>query len=306
MNTNEPLRPWVARDSIKNSSSLAQISFLSLASGMIKSLIESGQELVADMKQELTLIENYSLCIQRHGEQINYYKYNRSDRSRVGISKDTDLVNELARRAFLENRIKATEANARRLLKALECAEGLRDEARLRKKLGKYADAGLDLSRILFTKEQNEWIDAPYSPNPYYPENRRYPTGGGMMMRSKSEVAIGNMLESIGWPYRYDDLVMIRGGHDGTMPKRDSCFADFKVPNLIGGITLHEHFGAFQIDQYSDNALARLNDYRNFRVYELPDQAVRPKEFTWSLEADLREKSLMRQVIRRMLLPCGL
>ncbi|MBR0457007.1 MAG: hypothetical protein IJJ01_10100 [Firmicutes bacterium] len=296
---------WTARKSVINCSGLAQLNFLKMLSGSIRELVVAEQTQIDLMKQELALLREASLNLHCSGENRNFYSYDRSRGKAVGITGDLDLVYELARRAFLENRIRAMEDNARRLLKVVECSEGLVHERMLQKRLGRFQQAGLDLSRILFTKEQNEWIDAPYSPNPYYPENRQYPTDGGMLMRSKSETTIGNSLEAIGWPYRYDDLVMIRGGHGGEMPHRSSYYSDFKVPNVIGGITVHEHFGAFQIDQYSDNALVRLNDYRNFRVYELPNQAVRPEEFTWSLEADLREKSLMRQMIRRMLLPCG-
>ena len=305
MQMNESHNLRTARESVKNSSGLAQLNFLSFSSKVIRSLVAVEQNQVDLMRQELALLNDSRLCIHRSGDHAHYYKYEKSDQSLVGISKDTDLVYELARRAFLENRIKATEANARRLLTVLECAEGLRDEVRLRKKLGKYADAGLDLSRILFTKEQNEWIDAPCSPNPFYQEHLKYPTKGGVLMRSNAEVAIGNVLESIGWPYRYDDLVTIQSGHTGDRPYKDSYFADIKVPNLIGGITIHEHFGAFQIENYADNSLKRLNDYRNFKVYELPEQAVLPEEFTWSLMADLRDSDLLRQVIQRMLLPCG-
>ena len=78
------------------------------------------------------------------------------------------------------------------------------------------------------------------------------------------------------------------------------------MPNLLGGITVHEHFGAFQMKNYPDNSLKRLNDYRNFEVRELPSRIVLPEEFTWSLEADLRDPVLFQRIINRMLLPSGL
>ena len=122
-------------------------------------------------------------------------------------------------------------------------------------------------------------------------------------MRSKSETIIGNYFESIGLPYRSDDVVTIYSGHTSERPFRDTYFADFKTPNLLGGITIHEHFGAFQIEKYPDNALKRLNDYRNFDVYELDYRPVKPEEFTWSLEADLQDSVSFRRLVRRILLP---
>ena len=69
------------------------------------------------------------------------------------------------------------------------------------------------------------------------------------------------------------------------------------------GITIHEHLGAFQMERYPDNALRRLNDYRDHTVFELSSRPVSSEEFTWSLEADLRSSRLFDRIIARMLLP---
>ena len=168
----------------------------------------------------------------------------------------------------------------------------------------RYADIGLDITRIIFTKEQNEWIDAPYTPNPYNVDSLKYETIGKLPVRSSSEREIGNMFEDIGLPYRSDDLVRIirNDEHQGT-PFRNTYFADFKVPNLLGGITVHEHLGAFHLENYSDNALQRLNDYHNFTVVELPGRPVGKNELTWSFESDLQGDENLKRLIARLLLP---
>ena len=295
-----------ARDSIINNSGLLQIDFLRITSDSIRTLLKADEAEVKAMQQELDLLREGSLCISKRGEGFQFSRYDRNTQKRVSIMSDRDEVNELARRMCLENRIKAIEDNARRLSAVLENADGACHEIMLQKKLGKFAAAGLDLSRILFTKEQNEWIDTPYTPNPFHPEDLKYPTTGGILTRSKSESTIGSRLELIGLPYRFDDLVTIYSERTGERPFRDNYFSDFKVPNLLGGITVHEHFGAFQMKNYPDNSLKRLNDYRNFEVRELPSRIVLPEEFTWSLEADLRDPVLFQRIINRMLLPSGL
>ena len=295
-----------ARDSIINNSGLLQIDFLRMTSDSIRTLLKADEAELKAMQQELALLREGSLCISKRGEGVQFSRYDRNTQKRVSIMSDRDEVNELARRMCLENRIKAIEDNARRLSAVLENADGARHEIMLQKKLGKFAAAGLDLSRILFTKEQNEWIDTPYTPNPFHPEDLKYPTTGGILTRSKAESTIGSRLELIGLPYRFDDLVTIYSERTGERPFRDNYFSDFKVPNLLGGITVHEHFGAFQMKNYPDNSLKRLNDYRNFEVRELPSRIVLPEEFTWSLEADLRDPVLFQRIINRMLLPSGL
>ena len=295
-----------ARDSIINKSGLLQIDFLRMTSDSIRTLLKADEAEVKAMQQELALIREGSLCISKRGEGFRFNRYDKRSQETHSITKDANQIYDLARRAFLENRIKAIEENRRRLSAVLEKADGARHEIMLQKKLGKSAAAGLDLSRILFTKEQNEWIDTPYTPNPFHPEDLKYPTTGGILTRSKSESTIGSRLELIGLPYRFDDLVIIYNERTGDRPFRENYFSDFKVPNFAGGITVHEHFGAFQMEKYPDNSLKRLNDYRNFEVRELPSRIVLPEEFTWSLEADLRDPVLFQRIINRMLLPSGL
>ena len=122
-------------------------------------------------------------------------------------------------------------------------------------------------------------------------------------MRSKSEAIIGTSLEAIGLPYRSDDLVTIISDGKSGKPFKDTYFADFKVPNFLGGITVHEHFGAFQMDKYAGNALQRLNDYHSFTVIELEGRPVEDNEFTWSFESDIRNAISIRGLIRKLLLP---
>ena len=75
------------------------------------------------------------------------------------------------------------------------------------------------------------------------------------------------------------------------------------MPNFLGGITVHEHFGAFQMDNYADNALQRLEDYRYFTVVEIEGRPVADNEFTWSFESDVSSEESRRKLIRKLLLP---
>ena len=303
MNQSNKIHSRSARESIRNDIQLTQINLLRITTEMIRDLIQTDQQQVAAMKQELALIENGNLWIHHRKERFHYSCCDLDTGKVSGITGDLDRIHSLARRTFLENRIAAIEASTRRLDRVLQATEVLRYEERFRKKMKKYSHASLDLSRILFTKEQNEWIDAFYTPNPFHQENLKYPTNGGILMRSNSEAWFGTALEQVGLPYRFDDLVVIHNDHRTDRPHRDTYFADFKIPNLIGGITIPAHFGAFQLEQYADNALYRLNDYRSFSVSELPSRTVSPEEFTWSLEADLHDEKVFRRLIQRILLP---
>jgi len=292
-----------ARDSVQDHSALIQINFLSLLDEMVDEQVTAARKEMESIRQELSLIENMSLHIHHHGERFHFSSYEKETKRRFGISKDADRIYRLARRGHLECKLKALEHHSLKLSKVLDATDWAQHRIKMNRDLKRYAKAGLDLSRILFTEEQNDWIDRSYTPNPFHPENLMYHTNGGILMRSNSETKIGNFFEAVGVPYRYDDLVTIYSGHTPDKPFKDTYFADFKAPNLLGGITVHEHFGAFHFDNYSDNALKRLNDYRRFSIYELEHKPVRAAEFTWSFEADLKDPALFQQLIRRILLP---
>lgn len=300
---NQKVHARTARDSIIRSPALTVVSFLRTTDELIRDAIREDKEEVNRMKQELSLIEEGGLRVRKVDGRFYYGCYDSSKKKETGISRDMDRVHELARKGYLGSRISMIEGVIRHYENLLDSLEFLNKKFWSDSRLKRFAGSGLDLTRILLTKEQNEWLDEQYTPNPYHLENLTSPTKGGVMMRSKSEAGIGSELELIGWPYRYDDLVVIKYDQWQGRPFRESYFIDFKVPNLSGGITEHEHFGALHIEQYPDNSLKKLNDYHNFEVYELPGQPVRHEEFTWSFEHDLQSQDARGRLIRRMLLP---
>lgn len=292
-----------ARDTLINPSGILQINFLRLGAGIISKEEELCQNDLVLAKQELVTLEDSRLHIHHHDDKFHFGCVPRDQDKEEGISSDKSRVQDLARRQFLEEKVKVLETRIRRCAKTLDAFRDAKEEQRLLAKLQRFDDAHLDLCSLLFTKEQNEWINAPYTPNPFYLEDLKEPTNGGLLTRSKSEANIGSWAESIGLPYRYDDIVRIKQGNRPEPPNRWSYFADFKFPNLCAGITINEHLGAFHKNGYAEKGLERLNDYNNHIIYELPGQPVRFTEITWSFESDLRSPERFQNLVRRILLP---
>ncbi len=292
-----------ARDTLVINNGAIQLNYLNLISVFLKRAINIEKKTLNSMKQELSLLEDCQLHIHRRNGKITFGCVQIGDTRETGITKDIDRVHELARCAYLRDCIKASELQIKRMERVRDSADSAFLESQLMTKLGKYADADLDICRIIFTQEQNEWLDEPYSPNPFHQENLKYATRGGLPMRSKSEARIGNRLEDMGLPYRYDDLVRIISDGRGPQPYKDNYFADFKVPNLLGGITIHEHFGAFQIDNYADNSLRKLNDYHDYTVVELSGRPLSSDEFTWSFENEVTLQDDLDKILLKMIMP---
>jgi hypothetical protein len=295
-------RILTARDTIVNPSGLLKIALLDSVSEMLEDTISAKSNQLNELKQELALSEPGKL--RPHGTKRRRFDYIDPDtKSETGITRETDLINALVRKEYVELKISCLENDLHTLKKIRDRTSQTKEDLRLLKTLKRFDSYDLDLSRILFSKEQNEWIDEVYTPNPFHKENLSKPSSGGKMLRSKSEAKIASSIESIGLPYRHDDIVRIYSKVPGTTPYHGTYFADFKLPNLLGGITVHEHFGAFQIENYADNSLQRLNDYHAFEIYELPGRPVLDSEFTFSFESDLATTESIRRLIVKMLLP---
>ena len=299
-----------ARDSITNNMGAINLDFIQLTSKLLNDIIHTYAQGIDRMKQELVLIENSRLHINRKGTHVFFRSRPFGEDKDVSITHDRNRIHLLARRAYLENTISAMTIELQRLQRKHSVTQASCFELKRTKLLNKYASAGLDLYQIIYTKEQLEWINEPYTPNPFYPEDLQHPTTGNILMRSKSEKTIGNKIEAFAIPYRYDDFVNILTDPSTNnlpqatrQPFRKSYFADFKVPNLLGGITVHEHLGSFQMDQYSANAFNKMNDYHNFTVIEIPGRPVKNNEFIWSFESDLQDIDSLDRLIAKLLLP---
>ena len=298
-----------ARDNVPEEENLINICHFLFSSELLKHRIEADKRELKKIKQELALMDGALLRIHKDRDRYRFGRITGGNAKEQGISDNAEKIYELARRTVVEEQAKIVGLRIKKIQTVVDSYEEARYEERIMKKVKRYNQAGLDLSRILFTKEQNEWIDQSYSPNPFHPEHLKYSTNGNLRMRSMSETRIGNMVESVGLPYRYDDIVYIENPQYSQLhahnegPFRESYFSDFKFPNLLGGITIHEHLGAFQIDGYGDGSLKRLNDYHNFTVIELQGRPVKHEEFTWSFENDVRDEKALNKLLLKILIP---
>ena len=292
-----------ARDTVINTSAILKIGLLDSIGLIAEDVISSNSAYLDELKQELSLSAAGKLHIHKRRDYSSFGLQNGNGDAEIPSAKGSELIPHLARKEYSQKRISSLEQDIARLQKLKEVSMNTKERLRFNNKLRRFNDVGIDLATVLFSREQNEWIDEYFTSNPYNRENLSYQTGCGLFVRSKSEAKIARLLESLGLPYRYDDLVKIEPNGSGGVPHRDTYFADFKVPNLLGGITIHEHFGAFQLENYADNALKRLNDYHNFEVYELPGRPVKDSEFTFSFEGNLNSNESLRTMLRKILLP---
>lgn len=104
-----------------------------------------------------------------------------------------------------------------------------------------------------------KWYEEKYEKNNLYPENLRYETEQGELVRSKSEVIIANIL----YKYRNDILykyerplsVLVNG-------KMKTIYPDFTIMNIhTGEITYWEHAGRMDDPNYANDFVKKVNTY---------------------------------------------
>ena len=103
------------------------------------------------------------------------------------------------------------------------------------------------------------WYDEEYEGNTFHPENLKYETEQGEMVRSKSEMIIANILyqhkEDI--LYKYERPLEIR--MDGNVKL---IYPDFTIMNLhTGHVVYWEHAGRMDDPYYANEFVKKMNGY---------------------------------------------
>jgi hypothetical protein len=146
-------------------------------------------------------------------------------------------------------------------------------------------------------KEQvRTWSEEEYEENNNYPENLRYETEQGEIVRSKSEVIIANILykdrEDILYKYEKPLTLVIDG-------KEKQVHPDFTIINVhTGKITYWEHAGLMDDAHYVNEFIRKMNSYVANGFVIGRDVVVSYE--TQSLPLDIKVvKRMVQEIIKR-------
>ncbi len=134
-----------------------------------------------------------------------------------------------------------------------------------------------------------EWYEEKYEMNSAYPENLRYETEQGELVRSKSEVIIANIL------YQHRDVLLYK--YECPLKVKVAgkiiiIYPDFKIMNIrTGKITYWEHAGLMDMSDYADDFVRKVNTYIN-------NNLLVGRDVVFSYETS--ENPLDTSVLRRM------
>lgn len=104
-----------------------------------------------------------------------------------------------------------------------------------------------------------KWHDEKYEGNTFHPENLKYETEQGEMVRSKSEMIIANILYQHRENVRYKYECPLKLSTDGM---EKIIYPDFTIMNLhTGKISYFEHAGRMDDPHYASEFVKKMNLY---------------------------------------------
>ena len=230
------------------------------------------------VNNELKHLPRGALLISSNGKgRLSYFqsRYVNGKRLLKGVGTDQELVQQLARKAYLkESRKRLTEME--KMLWDLKNTTPSLDLDELRKALPKHFeripddwllgktvrdgilhpvfDGSLEPEPInaVFTGESAaEWMVSPYCANTSYIEDLIHKASRGHYCRSKSEVGVSGLYDDLSIPYHYDELLSIR---------METISPDFRGVRRDKTFLYHEHWG-LQSEDYIRRNLYKLRLY---------------------------------------------
>lgn len=112
------------------------------------------------------------------------------------------------------------------------------------------------IQRIVPTEEEfvQRFLSETYKSMPAFSENKKYETGNGELVRSKSEWMIAEALIKNGIPYHYEYPTRLKG--------HGVAYTDFCCLNVHRReIVLWEHLGRMGDEDYADTAIQKVRAY---------------------------------------------
>ena len=154
--------------------------------------------------------------------------------------------------------------------------------------LNKYVSANLNVSKILFSRYQQQWLSQPYERNPAYPEELKFSTTNGLLMRTKSELIIADRLEYYGVPYLPEMPLWF--DYD-FRPK----YPDFTVLKQNGEIIIWEHMGRMDKEDYFIKNSRKILEYRANGYSQNTNLII-------TFEEDISEPGIIDHIIKTRIL----
>jgi len=138
------------------------------------------------------------------------------------------------------------------------------------------------------THKISAWLNEPTVFNPFKPECKIHRTPSGILMRSKSEVLIGTLLETKNIPYKYEAALWLESGY---------VYPDFIIMRPSDcKIIIWEHLGLIHKPDYRYKNNQKLLKYLN-NGYCMGDNLIITYDNNGSIDMSMLEKIISAYIL---------
>ena len=201
-----------------------------------------------------------------------------------GITKDRQKTMQLARKAYLLQRLGRLERNLS-LVKKLAGRYESEDPADIIRKLPPFYHT-LPVNYFFHTSIHKKFENTTEG-NAGFKDGLIYLTNSGIRVRSKSERTIADMLDQNGILYNYEAALALGGG------SRRPDFTIYRPSD--GRMILWEHLGLMENDGYRQKVNEKLALYNRFGFYQFDNLIC-------TFEQDLQNTAKIQAIIDMLLL----
>ena len=171
----------------------------------------------------------------RHKDGVCYYS-KAMGKQEQRLSRGSKEIELLLRKRFLQKSLRIRREEYRVLESAIKTVERIQENYvtphRVAEEIKKMQ--GVSSQKIIFPPIESVRHPNEVIPKSFKEDKKPYKTNGGVSVRSKSEMLIGNWLEDNGIPYQYEAALSIEG---------EIVRPDFKVVTQQGKLKFIEHLG---------------------------------------------------------------
>ena len=236
------------------------------------------KNLLENLKQEQKSLASGSLIIR------NKRYYQRNNRCDSGITRNLDLVRQLARKRYINILIKVITEYLNTPLKDIHEFNFPTHEQIINTLPSTFQELPESYFQI---SSLDAWISKPIKTNPNYTEALIYPTKGKYKVRSKEEVILSNALVDHNIPHKYEAAYQLG-------PK--TVYPDYTIINSYTGKQLiWEHIGGFHIENYGESAHKKIIAY-------IKNGLILDDTLIITYNDDIRTTGRVEEIIKKIIL----
>lgn len=212
---------------------------------------------IADIRIKLKKLPDENLCCAKNGNGYKWYSLSK-DKPRYIYKKNRKYAEKLALKKYyvlflqdLEDELKVVDLCLSKYPQEKQVNLLIEHEPEYMKLLSGHF--------VHSDSNTNSWIYEPYDRNNNYPEGLKFKTNSGIVVRSKSELIIANILSEYKIPFRYECSLNLGG---------IILYPDFTIMHpKTNHIFYWEHFGMIDNSNYANNTTNKLHTYIANNIY---------------------------------------